>query len=384
MSDVTGPGPSDGRARPRRWQELGSGSAVAGHRANGFVGSQSLVDHLSSTGPDRRPGPGARSPDTVEARRQSRHPRSVDVERHRCPRPRPCTGCGVAYYLVHAMAGGDRLRRAGPGPGPILRRVRPPRPGWSRIVYLGGLGTASLSEHLASRQEVGRVLGSTGCRRGRAAGRGGARGPAASPSRWSATSPSALPMMVCPDVGQHPGAAHRPHRPARLPVRVDLPDGGGRGLRDRQPRRHHLPGDDGRLRPGPRLCGVASSSEGAGAQPVAVGPLGGPGHPGRPATVSHSLIESLANEVTVQNGRAAPTPPSPSRPLRLEEAIRPGARTTRPTRWPPATVRPRPSRSGRRRLHRPLVTPGCATRGRLGPTVSSPGSRPISTTAAAS
>jgi hypothetical protein len=34
--------------------------------------------------------------------------------------------------------------------------------GVERIIYLGGLGSGGLSEHLASRQEVGRVLGSTG------------------------------------------------------------------------------------------------------------------------------------------------------------------------------------------------------------------------------
>jgi len=70
-------------------------------------------------------------------------------------------GCAVAYYLVHAMAGGegfaDRDR--------ALARAfaeGASRAGVGRIVYLGGLGHEDLSVHLSSRQEVGALLGSTG------------------------------------------------------------------------------------------------------------------------------------------------------------------------------------------------------------------------------
>ena len=70
-------------------------------------------------------------------------------------------GCAVAYYLVHAMAGGagfadrDRSMAAAFAEGAA-------RAGVGRIVYLGGLGRDGLSTHLSSRQEVGTLLGSTG------------------------------------------------------------------------------------------------------------------------------------------------------------------------------------------------------------------------------
>jgi uncharacterized protein YbjT (DUF2867 family) len=70
-------------------------------------------------------------------------------------------GCEVAYYLVHAMAGGegfaerDREMASSFAAAAAAAGVR-------RIVYLGGLGHGELSTHLASRQEVGQLLGSTG------------------------------------------------------------------------------------------------------------------------------------------------------------------------------------------------------------------------------
>lgn len=71
-----------------------------------------------------------------------------------------CSGIDTAYYLVHSMGGG----RAG-----FERRDRQAaenfvaaaeRSGIRRVIYLGGLGEAEegLSEHLASRQEVARIL----------------------------------------------------------------------------------------------------------------------------------------------------------------------------------------------------------------------------------
>lgn len=72
-------------------------------------------------------------------------------------------GVDVAYYLVHSMgqrgsfAAADR--EAAATFGAAARRA-----GVRRIVYLGGLGRESevLSPHLASRQEVGRVLAGSG------------------------------------------------------------------------------------------------------------------------------------------------------------------------------------------------------------------------------
>jgi uncharacterized protein YbjT (DUF2867 family) len=71
------------------------------------------------------------------------------------------TGAGTAFYLVHAMAGGvgfaDRDRRLAETFAAAARRA-----GVHRIVYLGALGHGGLSEHLASRQEVGAVLRGSG------------------------------------------------------------------------------------------------------------------------------------------------------------------------------------------------------------------------------
>jgi uncharacterized protein YbjT (DUF2867 family) len=71
-------------------------------------------------------------------------------------------GVGVAYYLVHSMASGSAYREADRAAaeafGDAARRA-----GVGRIVYLGGLGHGDrLSGHLASRQEVGRVLAASG------------------------------------------------------------------------------------------------------------------------------------------------------------------------------------------------------------------------------
>jgi uncharacterized protein YbjT (DUF2867 family) len=71
-------------------------------------------------------------------------------------------GCEVAYYLVHSMGVGGGFeeadRRAAASFGQAARAA-----GVRRIIYLGGLGSGqALSPHLASRQEVGRVLAASG------------------------------------------------------------------------------------------------------------------------------------------------------------------------------------------------------------------------------
>lgn len=69
----------------------------------------------------------------------------------------------VAYYLVHSMAGGktfpERDRQIAQIFAAAAREA-----GVKRIVYLGGLGDPAqvLSDHLTSRQEVGRILASSG------------------------------------------------------------------------------------------------------------------------------------------------------------------------------------------------------------------------------
>ncbi len=71
-------------------------------------------------------------------------------------------GVDVACYLVHAMAGGSHFveqdRQAARNFAEAARTRR-----LGRIIYLGGLGRGpDLSAHLASRQEVGRILRESG------------------------------------------------------------------------------------------------------------------------------------------------------------------------------------------------------------------------------
>lgn len=70
-------------------------------------------------------------------------------------------GVGVAYYLVHSMAGGgDFAARERLGAANFARMA-----GWEgveRVVYLGGLGGDEASEHLRSRHETAGVLAAEG------------------------------------------------------------------------------------------------------------------------------------------------------------------------------------------------------------------------------
>ncbi|MEI7991375.1 MAG: SDR family oxidoreductase [Actinomycetota bacterium] len=71
---------------------------------------------------------------------------------------RALEGMDVAYYLVHSMEQSnfaDLDRRAAQALASATATA-----GLHRVVYLGGLGQGSLSEHLESRQEVGRILAS--------------------------------------------------------------------------------------------------------------------------------------------------------------------------------------------------------------------------------
>lgn len=68
-------------------------------------------------------------------------------------------GCDAAYYLVHSMDGGSDGFRERDRQAAENFREAAAEAGVGRIVYLGGLGEGeNLSDHLASRQEVGAVL----------------------------------------------------------------------------------------------------------------------------------------------------------------------------------------------------------------------------------
>ncbi len=126
--------------------------------ANGYIGSH-LLRRLSAS--DRRVRASARRPELV------RVPSGVEVVKADAldadAVAASLRGIETAFYLVHTL---------GEGPGYAARDREAARifahaareAGVRRIIYLGGLGDASqvLSEHLASRQEVGRVLAEAG------------------------------------------------------------------------------------------------------------------------------------------------------------------------------------------------------------------------------
>ena len=72
---------------------------------------------------------------------------------------RAIEGCDLAYYLVHSMGSGGNY---GARDRAAARNLIAASRGSSleQIIYLGGLGEddSELSEHLASRQEVGQIL----------------------------------------------------------------------------------------------------------------------------------------------------------------------------------------------------------------------------------
>lgn len=73
-------------------------------------------------------------------------------------------GCAAAYYLVHSMdAAGDKYRSRDLALARTFGQAAAGA-GVGRIIYLGGLGETGdgLSEHLSSRREVEKALGSAG------------------------------------------------------------------------------------------------------------------------------------------------------------------------------------------------------------------------------
>lgn len=71
-------------------------------------------------------------------------------------------GLDAVYYLVHAMGHSKDFEQAD-RKGALNTRLAGENAGLERLVYLGGLGEDdpdALSHHLASRHEVGRILGS--------------------------------------------------------------------------------------------------------------------------------------------------------------------------------------------------------------------------------
>lgn len=122
--------------------------AIAG--ASGFVG-RALTDRLLGAGHEVVAL--ARSLPSVPPGAKAV---AVDVGDERAA-AEAMTGVGAAYYLVHSMAAGADFRARDLHLATAFGRAAA-RAGVGRIVYLGGLGSAPGSAHLASRHEVGTAL----------------------------------------------------------------------------------------------------------------------------------------------------------------------------------------------------------------------------------
>jgi uncharacterized protein YbjT (DUF2867 family) len=282
--------------------------AVAG--ANGFVGTN-LVPHLAEHGWTVhalvRDAASIEARDRVEVHVADVADTTAVAE--------ALAGCEVAYYLVHAMAGGEGFAER----DQELARsfaVAAATAGVGRIVYLGGLGHDHLSIHLASRQEVGVLLGSSGVPvvELRAAVVLGAGSISFEMVRYLT---ERLPMMICPRW------VNTPTQPIALNDLLDYltesvavePGIYEVGCTDATTYRQMMD-TYARVRGlRPRLVvKVPVLTPALSAHWVdLVTPVD--------ATVSHALIESLANEVTVHT-RDRTDAAFSVRPLSVEQAVR--------------------------------------------------------------
>jgi uncharacterized protein YbjT (DUF2867 family) len=292
-------------------EEGGAGArpaAVTG--ANGFVGRE-LVAHLVGRG--RAVRALVRDPDSVEGS-AGVDVRPVDVA-DTAALAEALDGCGVAYYLVHAMAGGagfaDRDRELARSFAEAAARA-----GVGRIVYLGGLGHGDLSEHLSSRQEVGEVLGSTGVPTVelRAAVILGAGSISFEMVRYLT---ERLPMMVCP---RWVNTRVQPLALADLLAYLDEAS-------EVEPGVYEIGSPD--VTTYREMMDAYARVRGLRRRFIIKVPVLSPALSAHwvdlvtpvDQTVSHALIESLANEVTVQDG-ARTDAAFAVRPMGSEEAIR--------------------------------------------------------------
>ena len=122
--------------------------------ASGYVGSHLVRELL---------GRGRRVRALVRDPSRSQLPAGVDVRAGDVVKgsglPEALAGCRTAYYLIHSMGRGSadgfarRDREAAVNFGEAARDA-----GVGRVVYLGGLGDDTSSEHLRSRREVAELL----------------------------------------------------------------------------------------------------------------------------------------------------------------------------------------------------------------------------------
>ena len=187
-------------------------------------------------------------------------------------------GVHTAYYLVHLMSGSKDFEREDRQAATNFAGAAK-QAGVRRIVYLGGLGDdadPSLSPHLRSRHEVGDILRGSGVetvefRASMVVGAGSLS------FQLMKALTDRLPVMLCPRW------LTTPTQPiavddvlAYLVAALDLPPGGEPHLRGRRHGCGELRRPDPGVRPPEGAAAVADL--GAGADPLAVGPVAGPGH----------------------------------------------------------------------------------------------------------
>lgn len=126
--------------------------------ATGYIGLH-VLEALVADG--RRVRAGARSPSRVPV---AAGVEPIEVDALDAQAVRNAVDCvDTAFYLVHTLGGGPGYAERDRAAARIFGQEAAAA-GVRRIVYLGGLGQqdSRLSEHLASRQEVGRILAEAG------------------------------------------------------------------------------------------------------------------------------------------------------------------------------------------------------------------------------
>ena len=122
--------------------------------ATGYIGRQ-LVDRLLAAGHRVRCL-------VRNAARRDHLPAGVEVVLGDVLRRETLAGAlrdvECAYYLVHSMGAGENGFAKRDRLAAYNFAVEARSAGIRRVIYLGGLGSGSMSEHLKSRQETGHVL----------------------------------------------------------------------------------------------------------------------------------------------------------------------------------------------------------------------------------
>ena len=139
----------------------GAGRLVLVTGASGYIGSHAVTS-LADEG--YRVRAAARTPSRLSARVKSAASEVVRFDAlDEALVAQAVVGVEIAFYLVHTLGSGGDYAENDRRAAKLFARAAADA-GVRRIVFLGGLGAevGELSEHLSSRQEVGRLLAETG------------------------------------------------------------------------------------------------------------------------------------------------------------------------------------------------------------------------------